>query len=67
VFDPSGRELDNSGLLEVTLDAFMNAIRMTEAAVALFEAQAIGPDPGRVRNYPVGLDELVARLRPLYL
>ncbi|MGK2880852.1 MAG: hypothetical protein ACSLE6_08685 [Mycobacterium sp.] len=69
VFDPSGRELDDSGLLEMTLDAFMNAIRMTEAAVALFEAQAIGsgPDPGRVRNYPVGLDELVARLRPLYL
>lgn len=69
VFDPSGRELDDSGLLEVTLDAFMNAIRMTEAAVALFEAQATGsgPDPGRARNYPVGLDELVARLRPLYL
>lgn len=29
LFDPSGRELDDSGLLEVTLDTFANAIRMT--------------------------------------
>ncbi|WP_457135588.1 hypothetical protein [Mycobacteroides abscessus] len=69
VFDPSGRELDDSGLLEVTLDAFGNAIRMTEAAVSLFEAQSIGPqpDPRRVRNYPDGLAETVALLSPKYL
>lgn len=57
--DPQG----DSGLLEVTLDAFGIAIRMTECAVSLFEAQAIGPrpDPRRVRNYPEGLTAAVAR------
>lgn len=59
---------DDSGLLEVTLDAFGIAIRMTECAVSLFEAQAIGPrpDPRRVRNYPEGLTAAVARLAPRY-
>ena len=68
VFDPSGETSDDSGLLEVTLDAFGNAIRMTECAVALFEAQAVGPqpDPKRVRNYPAGLAETVTQWAPRY-
>lgn len=67
LFDSSG-ELDDSGLLEVTLDALGNAIRMTECAVALHEAQSIGPrpDPRRVRNYPAGLADYVKHLSPLY-
>jgi hypothetical protein len=60
--------MDDSGLLEVTLDAFGNAIRMTACAVALFEAQSIGPqpDPKRVRNYPAGLTETVEKWAPRY-
>lgn len=62
VFD--NRELDDSGLLAVTLDAFGNALRMTETAVSLFEAQSIGPqpDPKRLRNYPKGLAHIVSDL-----
>lgn len=61
--------LDDSPLLAITLDSFGNAIRMTESAVSLYEAQAIGPrpDPKRVRNYPAGLPDAVASLAPLYL
>ncbi|AKS34674.1 hypothetical protein AFA91_25415 [Mycolicibacterium goodii] len=68
LFGVSGDELDDSGLLEVTLDAFGNAIRMTECAVSLFEAQSVGPrpDPRRVRNYPAGLADTVAALVPRY-
>jgi hypothetical protein len=67
LFDSSG-ELDDSGLLEVTLDALGNAIRMTGCAVALHEAQSVGsrPDPRRVRNYPAGLADYVKDLSPLY-
>ncbi|WP_293023272.1 hypothetical protein, partial [Mycolicibacterium sp.] len=69
VRDRSHGELDDSGLLEVTLDAFGNAIRMTECAVSLFESQSIGPraDPKRVRNYPAGLAATVEQLAPRYL
>lgn len=61
-------ELDDSPLLAITLDAFGNAIRMTECAVSLYEAQSIGPrpDPRRVRNYPAGLADAVASLAPIY-
>ncbi|MGU3502472.1 hypothetical protein [Mycobacterium sp. C31M] len=61
-------ELDDSGLLAVTLDAFGNALRMTEAAVSLFEAQSIGtqPDPKRLRNYPKGLADIVSDLAADY-
>jgi hypothetical protein len=57
---------DDSGLLAVTLDALGNALRMTECAVSLFEAQSIGPqpDPRRTRNYPPGLAETVAAWAP---
>lgn len=67
LFDSSG-ELADSGLLEVTLDALGNAIRMTECAVARHEAQSVGsrPDPRRVRNYPAGLAGYVEDLSPLY-
>lgn len=60
--------LDDSPLLAITLDSFGNAIRMTEAAVSLYEAQSIGPrpDPRRVRNYPAGLADAVASLAPHY-
>ncbi|WP_099025894.1 hypothetical protein [Mycolicibacterium palauense] len=66
VFDE--KELDDTPLLAITLDAFDNAIRMTEYAVSLYEAQSIGPepDPRRVRNYPAGLEDTVALLAPLY-
>jgi hypothetical protein len=66
VFD--NHELDDSGLLAVTLDAFGNALRMTEAAVSLFEAQSIGPqpDPKRLRNYPKGLADIVSDLTADY-
>ena len=59
---------DDSGLLEITLDAFGNAIRMTECAVSLFEAQSVGPqpDPKRVRNYPAGLADTVTDWAPRY-
>lgn len=59
---------DDSELLAITLDALGNALRMTECAVALYEAQAIGrrPDPHRVRNYPAGLADTVASLAPQY-
>jgi hypothetical protein len=59
---------DDSGLMEVTLDAFGNALRMTECAVSLFEAQSIGPqrDPRRARNYPEGLAETVIAWAPRY-
>jgi hypothetical protein len=59
---------DDSDLLAVTLDAFGNALRMTECAVSLFEAQSIGPqpDPRRSRNYPRGLGETVAAWAPRY-
>ena len=62
LFDPSGKELDDSGLLEVTLVAFGNAIRMTECAVALFEAQSVGPQPAprRTLNCPAGIADTVA-------
>lgn len=68
MFEPSGKPLDDAGLLEVTLDAFGNAIRMTECAVALFEAQSIGlhPDPSRAPNYPAGLAHTVAEWSPRY-
>ncbi len=36
---------DDTDLIEMTLDAFGAALRMTECAVILFEAQAIGPKP----------------------
>jgi hypothetical protein len=67
LFEPAG-ELDDSGLLEVTLDALGNAIRMTRCAVALHEAQSVGsrPDPRRARNYPTGLADYVKDLSPLY-
>lgn len=66
VFD--NHELDDSGLLSVTLDAFGNALRMTEAAVSLFEAQSIGPLPDlkRSRNYPKGLADIVSDLAADY-
>lgn len=59
---------DDSELLAITLDALGNALRMTECAVALYEAQATGPrpDPRRVRNYPAGLADAVAALAPRY-
>jgi hypothetical protein len=59
---------DDSGLLQITLDALGNALRMTECAVALYEAQAIGPrpDPRRRRNYPTVLADTVAALAPSY-
>jgi hypothetical protein len=62
------KELDDSPLLAITLDSFGNAIRMTESAVSLYEAQSIGPrpDPKRVRNYPAGLADAVASLAPHY-
>ncbi|MEX3647511.1 hypothetical protein [Mycolicibacterium porcinum] len=62
------QKLDDSPLLAITLDSFGNAIRMTESAVSLYEAQSIGPqpDPRRVRNYPAGLADAVASLAPLY-
>jgi len=61
-------ELDDTPLLAITLDAFGNAIRMTASAVALFEAQSIGPqrDPKRFRNYPDGLEDMVTDLTPDY-
>jgi hypothetical protein len=60
--------LDDSPLLAITLDSFGNAIRMTESAVSLYEAQSIGPrpDPKRVRKYPAGLSDAVASLAPHY-
>ncbi|WP_029373840.1 hypothetical protein [Mycobacterium sp. UM_WWY] len=59
---------DDSDLLAVTLDAFGNALPMTECAVSLYEAQSIGPqpDPRRARNYPAGLAETVAAWAPRY-
>jgi hypothetical protein len=59
---------DDADLLEMTLDAFQSALRMTECAVSLFEAQSVGPDsnPSRRRNYPVGLAETVAEWAPRY-
>lgn len=61
-------ELDDTPLLAITLDSFGNAIRMTESAVSLYEAQSIGPrpDPKRIRNYPAGLADAVAALAPQY-
>lgn len=61
-------ELDDTPLLAITLDAFGNAIRMTASAVALFEAQSIGPqrDPKRFRNYPDGLEDRVTDLAADY-
>jgi hypothetical protein len=61
-------ELDDTPLLAITLDAFNNAIRMTASAVALFEAQSIGPqrDPRRFRNYPDGLEDMVTDLAADY-
>ncbi|MBB3753663.1 hypothetical protein FHT44_006185 [Mycolicibacterium sp. BK634] len=61
-------KLDDTPLLVITLDAFRNAIRMTEGAVSLYEAQAVGPlpDPRRVRNYPAGLADAAAELAPIY-
>lgn len=55
-------------ILEITVDAFGAALRMTECAVALFEAQARSPDPNpaRTRNYPDGIGDLVDRWAPLY-
>lgn len=63
-----GQGLDDSPLLAITLDSFGNAIRMTESAVSLYEAQSVGlrPDPKRVRNYPAGLADAVALLAPHY-
>ena len=61
---------DDSDLMEMTLDAFGAALRMTQCAVILFEAQSVGPkpNPARTRNYPAGLAETVAewavRYRP---
>lgn len=62
------QQLDDLPLLTITLDSFGNAIRMTESAVSLYEAQSIGPrpDPKRFRNYPAGLEEAVASLAPHY-
>jgi hypothetical protein len=59
---------DDADLLEMTLDAFHSALRMTECAVSLFEAQSVGPDPNpsRRRNYPAGLAETVAEWAPRY-
>lgn len=53
---------DDSDLIEMTLDAFGAALRMTECAVILFEAQSLGPrpNPRRTRNYPSGLADTVA-------
>ncbi|MEH3128681.1 MAG: hypothetical protein PGN27_01815 [Mycolicibacterium neoaurum] len=61
-------ELDDTPLLAITLDSFGNAIRMTEAAVSLYEAQSVGPrpDPKRARNYPDGVADAVEVLAPLY-
>jgi hypothetical protein len=55
-------------LLEMTVDAFGAALRMTECAVSLFEAQSVGPVPSssRTRNYPAGLAEIIAEWAPRY-
>lgn len=54
-------EGDDSALIEMTLDAFGAALRMTECAVILFEAQSLGPkpNPARTRNYPAGLADTI--------
>ena len=59
---------DDSDLLEVTLDAFGNALRMTECAVTLFESQSIGPrpDPRSMQNFPKGLTDTVTSWAPRY-
>jgi hypothetical protein len=59
---------DDADLLEMTLDAFHSALRMTECAVSLFEAQSVGPDPNpsRKRSYPAGLAETVTEWAPRY-
>lgn len=56
-------------LLEITVDAFGAALRMTEAAVTLFESQSVGPqpDPLRMRNYPVGLADTVTEWAARYV
>jgi hypothetical protein len=55
-------------LLEMTVDAFGAALRMTECAVSLFEAQSVGPLPSpiRTRNYQAGLAEIIAEWSPRY-
>ncbi|MCB1258658.1 MAG: hypothetical protein KDB26_16215 [Microthrixaceae bacterium] len=55
-------------LIEIIVDALGAALRMTECAVALFEAQSIGtsPNPSRRRAYPEGIAALVDRWAPLY-
>lgn len=47
---------------KMTLDVFGAALRITECAVILFEAQSLGPrpDPWHTRNYPPGLAGTVA-------
>jgi hypothetical protein len=59
---------DDVELLEMTVDAFGAALRMTECAVSLFEAQSIGPvpSPSRTRNYPAGLAQIIAEWAPRY-
>ncbi|WP_102144584.1 hypothetical protein [Mycobacterium hubeiense] len=59
---------DDSALIEMTLDAFGAALRMTECAVILLEAQSVGPkpNPSRTRNYPAGLAETVTECAARY-
>ncbi|WP_079668982.1 hypothetical protein [Mycobacteroides abscessus] len=66
--DPDSPAQAECDLLEITVDAFIAALRMTECAVALFEAQAIGQkrSPRRTSNYPNGIQELVERWYALY-
>ena len=54
--------------MEITVDAFGAALRMTECAVALSEGQSLGqkPNPTRAQNYPDGLAEMVERWAPRY-
>jgi len=60
---------DDVDLLEMTVDAFGSALRMTEAAVTLFEAQSVGPQPDalRIRNYPAGLADTVSDWAARYI
>ena len=59
---------DDSDLIEMTLDAFGAALRMTECAVVLFESQSLGPTPNprRANNYPQGLAGTVAEWSARY-
>jgi hypothetical protein len=59
---------DDSDLIEMTLNAFGAAVRMTESAVILFEAQSLGARPNRTRtvNYPMELADIIAEWAKRY-